>query len=179
MFFFDSKKEPRQSRADAKNYSFFCKKRKQKNINNRNLKLNNYGLGNFLKFTLFSNGNYIPLIQNIKFYLYSLFNYFEIISRFFMTFYIIVVDFTDYIITNYLLKNSLLKVFSLNYSFEKIYFNSSFNNFYLNYSKEFSFNYLNSFLNFGVMNNFVKLNDFVNGHLRNDFLFNTKNQKKF
>jgi len=40
-------------------------------------------------------------------------NYFEIISRFFMTFYIIVVDFTDYIITNYLLKNSLLKVFYL------------------------------------------------------------------
>ena len=72
-----------------------------------------------------------------------------------MAFYIIVVDFTDYIITNYLLKNSLLKVFSLNYSFENIYFNSSFNNFYLNYSKEFSFNYLNSFLNFGVMNNFV------------------------
>ena len=63
-----------------------------------------------------------------------------------MTFYIIVVDFTDYIITNYLLKNSLLKVFSLN---------SSFENFYLNYSKEFSFNHLNSFLNFGVMNNFV------------------------
>ena len=179
MFFFDSKKEPRQSRADAKNYSFFCKKRKQKNINNRNLKLNNYGLGNFLKFTLFSNGNYIPLIQNIKFYLYSLFNYFEIISRFFMTFYIIVVDFTDYIITNYLLKNSLLKVFSLNSSFEKIYFNSSFNNFYLNYSKEFSFNYLNSFLNFGVMNNFVKLNDFVNCYKWKDFLFNTKNQKKF
>ena len=107
------------------------------------------------------------------------FNNFEIISRFFMTFYIIVVDFTDYIITNYLLKNSLLKVFSLNSSFEKIYFNSSFNNFYLNYLKEFSFNYLNSFLNFGVMNNFVKLNDFVNGHLRKDFLFNTKNQKKF
>ena len=80
LFFFDSKKEPRQSRADAKNYSFFCKKRKQKNINNRNLKLNNYVLGNFLKFTLFSNGNYIPLIQNIKFYLYSLFNNFEIIS---------------------------------------------------------------------------------------------------
>ena len=92
-----------------------------------------------------------------------------------MTFYIIVVDFAGYIITNYLLKNSLLKVFSLNSSFEKIYFNSSFNNFYLNYSKEFSFNYLN----FGVMNNFVKLNDFVNGHLRKDFLFNTKNQKKF
>ncbi len=68
-----------------------------------------------------------------------------------MTFYIIVVDFTDYIITNYLLKNS------------------SFNNFYLNY--------LNSFLNFGVMNNFVKLNDFVNGHLRKSFLLNTKNQK--
>ena len=87
-----------------------------------------------------------------------------------MAFYIIVVDFTDYIITNYLLKNSLLKVFSLN---------SSFENFYLNYSKEFSFNYLNSFLNFGVMNNFVKLNDFANGHLRKDFLFNTKNQKKF
>ena len=80
-------------------------------------------------------------------------NYFEIISRFFMTFYIIVVDFTDYIITNYLLKNS------------------SFNNFYLNY--------LNSFLNFGVMNNFVKLNDFVNGHLRKSFLLNTKNQKNF
>ena len=70
-----------------------------------------------------------------------------------MTFYIIVVDFTDYIITNYLLKNS------------------SFNNFYLNY--------LNSFLNFGVMNNFVKLNDFVNGHLRKSFLLNTKNQKNF
>ena len=107
------------------------------------------------------------------------FNNFEIISRFFMTFYIIVVDFTDYIITNYLLKNSLLKVFSLNYSFEKIYFNSSFNNFYLNYSKEFSFNYLNSFLNFEVMNNFVKLNDFVNCYKWKDFLFNTKNQKKF
>ena len=152
MFFFDSKKE-------QKNYSFFCKKRKQKNINNRNLKLNIYGLGNFLKFTLFSNGNYIPLIQNIKFYLYSLFN-FEIISRFFMTFYIIVVDFTDYIITNYLLKNSLLKAFSLN---------SYFKNFYLNYSKEFSFNYLNSFLNFGVMNNFVKLNDFANGHFKEGF----------
>ena len=106
-------------------------------------------------------------------------NYFEIISRFFMTFYIIVVDFTDYIITNYLLKNSLLKVFSLNSSFEKIYFNSSFNNFYLNYSKEFSFNYLNSFLNFGVMNNFVKLNDFGNCYKWKDFLFNTKNQKKF
>ena len=106
-------------------------------------------------------------------------NYFEIISRFFMTFYIIVVDFTDYIITNYLLKNSLLKVFSLNSSFEKNSLNLYFKNFYLNYSKEFSFNYLNSFLNFGVMNNFVKLNDFVNGHLRKDFLFNTKNQKKF
>ena len=78
-----------------------------------------------------------------------------------MTFYIIVVDFTDYIITNYLLKNS------------------SFNNFYLNYSKEFSFNYLNSFLNFGVMNNFIKLNDFGNCYKWNDFLFNTKNQKKF
>ena len=97
-------------------------------------------------------------------------NYFEIISRFFMTFYIIVVDFTDYIITNYLLKNSLLKVFSLN---------SYFKNFYLNYSKEFSFNYLNSFLNFGVMNNFVKLNDFGNCYKWKDFLFNTKNQKKF
>ena len=70
-----------------------------------------------------------------------------------MTFYIIVVDFTDYIITNYLLKNS------------------SFNNFYLNY--------LNSFLNFGVMNNFVKLNDFGNCYKWKDFLFNTKNQKKF
>ena len=107
------------------------------------------------------------------------FNNFEIISRFFMTFYIIVVDFKDYIITNYLLKNSLLKVFSLNSSFEKNSLNYSFKNFYLNYSKEFSFNYLNSFLNFGVMNNFVKLNDFANGHLRKDFLFNTKNQKKF
>ena len=103
------------------------------------------------------------------------FNYFEIISRFFMTFYIIVVDFTDYIITNYLLKNSLLKVFSLNSSFKNFYFE----NFYLNYSKEFSFNYLNSFLNFGVMNNFVKLNDFGNCYKWNGFLFNTKNQKKF
>ena len=87
-----------------------------------------------------------------------------------MAFYIIVVDFTDYIITNYLLKNSLLKVFSLN---------SYFKNFYLNYSKEFSFNYLNSFLNFVVINNFVKLNDFVNCYKWKDFLFNTKNQKKF
>ena len=56
-----------------------------------------------------------------------------------MAFYIIILDFMDYIITNYLLKNSLLEAF---------YLNSSFKNFYLNY-----------FLNFSVMNNFLFLED--------------------
>lgn len=88
-----------------------------KNINSLNLKLNIYSLGNFLKLTLFSNVNYIPSIQNIKFYLYSLLNNFEIISRFFMAFYIIVVDFTDYIITNYLLKD-----FYMNFYLKKLNF---------------------------------------------------------
>ena len=177
MFFFDSKKEPRQSRADAKNYSFFCKKRKQKNINNRNLKLNNYGLGNFLKFTLFSNGNYIPLIQNIKFYLYSLFNNFEIISL------------LDYgFCYNYGFNHNENNLKNYNPSVNENY-NFAFGE-NCNFVKSFNYDFVNiesKNYNLSKIGNYNSLNGSCYGFWRiyficdnlKDFLFNTKNQKKF
>ena len=122
--------------------------------------------------------------------------YFEIISRFFMAFYIIIVDFMGYIITNYLredsLKNDLWDFplnyfgdYSLNYleNFSLRLENVSLKlgNYSLNCLENVSLNYLENYslANFFGVNNFIKLNDFVKRHLRDDFLFNRKiNSKK-